>query len=317
MDEIFVGIDVSKDHLDVALRPGEQLLRFGNDEVGIAALVEQLAAQATTLVVLEATGGLEMAATAAMAAAGLPVVVANPRQVRDFAKATGRLAKTDRLDARVIAHFAEVVRPPVRPLPDAQTQELAALLTRRRQVVEMLVAEKNRLNRAPAKVRPAIGEHIAWLEGALEALDRELGDWVKGSPLWREKEDLLRSVPGVGPVLSVTLLAQLPELGRLSREKIAALVGVAPFNRDTGRLRGKRAVWGGRGKVRAVLYMAAVTASRCNPVIARFYARLIAAGKPVKVALTACMHKLLTILNAMAKSGTAWQPSRHAVVAAI
>jgi transposase len=317
MGELFVGIDVAKDHLDVALRPGEQLLRLGNDEAGIAALLDHLQAQSPALVVLEATGGLEMAAVVALAAVGLPVVVANPRQVRDFAKATGRLAKTDRLDARAIAHFAEVVRPPLRPLPDAQTQELAALLARRRQVVEMIVAEKNRLGRASAKVRPAISEHIAWLEGSLTELERELGDWIKGSPVWREKEDLLRSVPGVGPVLSVTLLARLPELGRLSREQIAALVGVAPFNRDTGRVRGKRVVWGGRGAVRAVLYMAAVTASRCNPVIARFYARLIAAGKPAKVALTACMHKLLTILNAMAKSGTPWQPSRYAVLGAV
>ncbi len=314
---VYVGIDVCKDHLDVALRPTEKTLRVGNDEEGIAALIEHLRAQDPALVVLEATGGLEMAAAAALTATGLPVVVANPRQVRDFAKAIGRLAKTDRLDALVIARFAEMVRPEVRPLPDPEVQELSALLARRRQVVEMIVAEKNRLGRAPQRIRPAILEHIAWLERSLEDLDRELAEWVKASAVWREKEDLLRSVPGVGPVLSTTLIAQLPELGRLNRQKIAALVGVAPFNRDTGHQRGKRAVWGGRASVRTVLYMATVAASRCNPVIAEFYRRLIAAGKPTKVALVACMRKLLTILNAMVKHGAVWQPFRPAVAVAV
>lgn len=314
---VYVGIDVCKDHLDVALRPTEKTLRVGNHEEGIAALIEHLRAQSPALVVLEATGGLEMAAAAALTAAGLPVVVANPRQVRDFAKAIGRLAKTDRLDALVIARFAEVVRPEVRPLPDPEVQELNALLTRRRQVVEMIVAEKNRLGRAPQRVRPAILEHIAWLERSQGDLDCELAQWVKASPVWREKEDLLRSVPGVGPVLSTTLMAQLPELGKLNRQKIAALVGVAPFNRDTGRQRGKRAVWGGRASVRTVLYMATVAASRCNPVIAEFYARLVAAGKPTKVALVACMRKFLTILNAMVRHGTVWQPFGHPVAAAV
>lgn len=316
-DELFVGIDVSRDYLDVAYRPGGQVTRFANDEPGLASLVEQLQGRSPRLVVLEATGGLETAAVAALAVAGLPVVVANPRKVREFARADGRLAKTDRLDAQVIAHFAQAMRPEVRPLPDAQTQELAALLGRRRQVVEMLVAEKNRLARAPARVKPSLREHIAWLEKELRQLDRELDAWVRQSPLWRQKEDLLRGVPGVGPVTSFTLLGQLPELGRLSRQKIAALVGVAPFNRDSGRLRGKRAVWGGRAAVRAVLYMAAVAATRCNPVIARFYAHLLAQGKPSKVALTACMHKLLTILNAMLKHNTPWQSSPREVVVTV
>lgn len=316
-EERFVGIDVSRDYLDVAVRPQDQTRRFANDEAGIGALVAYLAPQAPSRVVLEATGGLEMAAAAALGAVGLPVVIANPRQVRDFARAVGILAKTDRLDALAIARFAEVVKPEVRPLPDAQTQELAALLGRRRQVVEMIVAEKNRLGRAAPRVKPSIREHIAWLEQDLEGLDRELGEWVKGSPLWREKENLLRGVPGVGPVTSATLLGQLPELGSLSRQKIAALVGVAPFNRDSGRLRGKRAVWGGRAGVRAVLYMAAVAAARCNPVIARFYQHLVAEGKPAKVALTACMRKLLTILNAMLKHNAPWQASSCQEVAAV
>lgn len=315
--ELYVGIDVSKDHLDVAVRPGGQTSRFPNDESGISTLVAHLSPQAPSRVVMEATGGLEMGAAVALGAAGLPVVIANPRQVRDFARALGILAKTDRLDAMAIARFAEVVKPAVRALPDAQTQELSALLTRRRQVVEMITAEKNRLGRAAPRLGPSIREHIAWLEGDLAGLDAQLGDWVKGSPLWREKENLLRGVPGVGPVTSFTLLGQLPELGSLSRQKVAALVGVAPFNRDSGRLRGKRAVWGGRAGVRAVLYMAAVSAARCNPVISRFYGRLIGEGKPAKVALTACMRKLLTILNAMLKHNTPWQASPHKEVVAV
>jgi transposase len=315
--EHFVGIDVSRDYLDVAVRQQGQTSRFTNDEAGIGALLAYLVPLSPSRVVLEATGGLELGAAAALGAAGLPVVIANPRQVRDFSRAVGILAKTDRLDAMAIARFAEVVKPEVRPLPDAQTQELSALLGRRRQVVEMITAEKNRLGRAAPRVKPSIREHIVWLEKDLEGLDRELEEWVKGSPLWREKENLLRGVPGVGPVTSFTLLGQLPELGSLSRQKIAALVGVAPFNRDSGRLRGKRAVWGGRAGVRAVLYMAAVSAARCNPVIARFYQRLVAEGKPAKVALTACMRKLLTILNAMLKHNTPWQVSPRKEVVAV
>jgi transposase len=233
----------------------------------------------------------------------------NPHQVRDFAKATGRLAKTDRLDAQVLAHFAQAVRPVPHSLPDAQTQELTALLTRRRQVVEMLTAEKNRLRATRSEVvRQRVQDHIRWLEQELAGLDRDLDHTIRESPLWCEKDNLLRSVPGVGPVVSVTLLADLPELGTLSHHQIAALVGVAPLNRDSGRFRGKRMVWGGRGRVRAALYMAALSATRYNPIIKAFYHRLCGAGKARKVALTACMRKLLTILNAMLKHRQTWVP---------
>lgn len=241
-----------------------------------------------------------------MAAAGVPVVVVNPRQVRDFAKATGKLAKTDALDAQVLAHFAEVLRPALRPLPDAQTQALAALLARRRQLVEMLTAEKNRLSSAHTPVRTSLRTHIAWLERELSHTDRDLAHAIRESPVWREQDDLLQSVPGIGPVGTSTLLANLPELGTLTGKQIAALVGVAPLNRDSGTWRGKRTVWGGRAQVRAILYMSALTATRFNPVIRVFYQRLCAAGKAKKVALTACMRKLLIILNAMMKHRTRW-----------
>ena len=245
---------------------------------------------------------------AALTAASLPVAVVNPRQVRDFAKATGRLAKTDALDAQVLAHFAEAVRPEVRPLPDSETQELHSLTTRRNQVVAMLVAEKNRLGRANRAVRPRIQSHIQWLEQELSGLDDDLQKTLRRSPVWREKDDLLRSVPGVGQQLSLTLLSHLPELGTLDRKEIAALVGVAPMNRDSGTMRGRRTVSGGRARVRAVLYMGALVASRHNPGIRSFYQRLLASGKAKKLAITACMRKLLTILNAMAKSGQHWNP---------
>ena len=235
------------------------------------------------------------------------MVVVNPRQVRDFARATGRLAKTDALDAQVLAHFAQAVRPPVRPLRDADTQELLSLTTRRNQVMTMLVGEKNRLGSAIPAVRPRIQAHIAWLEQELADLDQGLRQTLRQSPVWREKDNLLRSVPGVGEQLSVTLLAHLPELGALDRKRIAALVGVAPINRDSGKMRGKRSIWGGRARVRAVLYMAALVGSRYNPVLRDLYQRLLTAGKPKKVALTACMRKLLTILNAMVKSGQPWR----------
>lgn len=303
---LYVGIDVSKATLDVAIRPIEQRWQVAHTEDGVHDLVLHLAGLHPSLVVLEATGGLETPLTGALAAAGLPVVVVNPRQVRDFAKATGKLAKTDAIDAHVLAHFAEAVRPTPRPLPDAQTQAIAALLARRRQMVAMLVTEKNRFRTASAPVRRRIQAHITWLEQELKDLDQDLGDTLRQSPLWREQEQLLRSVPGVGPVLSLTLLAQLPELGTLNRKQIAALVGVAPLNRDSGTLRGKRTVWGGRATVRAALYMGALVASRWNPVLRTFYQRLCAAGKPKKVALTACMRKMLTILNAMLKHRTPW-----------
>lgn len=309
---LYVGIDVSKAQLDVAVRSTCDGWKSPNNEDGVAQLVSCLKELSPSLVVLEATGGWELSVVAALAAAGLPTAVVNPRHVRDFAKATGKLAKTDRIDAQVLAHFAEAVHPTLRPLPDAQAQELAALLARRRQVIEMLTAEKNRWGMARSSVRPGIQEHITWLERTLADLDEHLGRTLRESPVWREKEELLRSVPGVGPVLSLTLLAELPELGALGRRQVAALVGVAPLNRDSGTLRGKRTVWGGRAPVRAALYMAALVATRFNPVIRAFYQRLCAAGKPKKVALTACMHKLLTILNAMLKHRTPWQANHAA-----
>jgi transposase len=271
------------------------------------ALVERLKGVRPTLVVLEATGGLQIPAVAALAAAGLRTVVVNPRQVRQFAGATGRLAKTDAIDAQVLAQFGEAVRPEVRPLPDAATQELSALVNRRRQLIEMLTAEKNRLRLATKKVRPNIEAHICWLEGELLDLEGGLGDVIRSSPVWREQDNLLRSVPGVGPVLSSVLLADLPELGKLGRKEVAALVGVAPLNRDSGLFRGRRQVWGGRSHVRTALYMAALVATRHNPVIKSFYQRLLSGGKPKKVALTACMRKLLTILNAMMRHQAPWE----------
>ncbi len=304
----FVGIDVAKATLDVAVRPAGEPWSTANDDAGIAALVARLRPLAPALIVLEATGGFETAVVAAVAAAGLAVVVANPRQVRDFARATGQLAKTDALDAQILALFAERVRPEPRPLPDEAVRSLDALLTRRRQLLEMKTAEQNRLGFvAAAAVRRDITQHIHWLERRLRDVDGDLEQAVRGSPVWRLKEDLLRSVPGVGPVVSRTLLGELPELGTLTRQQIAALVGVAPRARDSGTLRGKRIVWGGRASVRAALYMGALVATRYNPAIRAFYTRLRAAGKPAKVALVACMRKLLTILNAILRTGTPWR----------
>jgi transposase len=305
---IFVGIDVSKMQLDVAIRPGGRC-SVSNDEAGIAQWLDQMKAVHPTLIVLEATGGYEMPVTGALAAAALPVVVVNPRHVRDFAKATGTLAKTDALDAQTLAHFAEVIQPAPRPLPDAQTHALAALVARRRQLVDMLTAEKNRLRQASTQIRSSLHAHITWLERAIQEADTDVAETIRHSPLWREKDELLRSAPGVGPVFSTTMLATVPELGTLTHKQISALVGVAPFSRDSGLLRGKRMIWGGRAQARAVLYMGTIVATRFNPVIRAFYQRLCAAGKPKKVALTACMRKLLIILNAMVKSGTPW---RHA-----
>ena len=306
-EETYVGIDVAKAQVDVAIRPADDRWRVSHDEAGIRQLVSRLKTLEPVMVLLEASGGLELPLVAALAAEAVPVVVVNPRQVRDFAKATGKLAKTDSLDAAVLAHFAEVVRPPVRPLRDAETQALNSLAARRHQVMTMLVSEKNRLSSATVAVRPRIEAHIAWLEGELDDLDEGLRQTLRQSPVWREKDDLLRSVPGVGERLSMTLLAYLPELGTLDRRQVAALVGVAPFNRDSGTLRGKRTVWGGRARVRATLYMGALVASRHNPVIRDFYRRLLAAGKPKKLALTACMRKLLVILNSMLKHGLPWR----------
>lgn len=306
---VFCGIDVSKKRLDVELLPSKEFFSVSNDVPGIELLVSRLREHNPTLTVLEATGGFETAAVAALMHGGLQVVVANPRQVRDFARATGQLAKTDRIDAHMLALFAERVRPEVRELADEQTQLLDALLTRRRQIIEMLTAEKNRRGFAPSPLKKSIEEHIRWLKRKLGAVDKDIERMIQSSSVWRAKEDLLRSVPGVGPVLSRTLIGELPELGKLSRKEIAALVGVAPLARDSGTMRGRRMVWGGRASVRAALYMSAMVASRRNPVIHEFYHRLRAAGKPPKVALTACMRKLLTILNAMARTQTPWDPT--------
>jgi len=307
---MFVGIDVAKAELVVSVVPSMARFTVANDERGVRALVERLRLIAPQLIVLEATGGYEWLGVAALAAATLPVVVVNPRQVRDFAKATGQLAKTDRIDADILARFADVVRPDVRPIADAEAHELEALLTRRRQLLEMLQAERNRVGQVfgtgKTRVRQSLQSHIAFLERALQAAETELEALVKASPAWREREELLRTVPGVGPVLSRTLLADLPELGQLSRRAIAKLVGVAPLSRDSGTLRGRRFVQGGRATVRAVLYMAALVATKRNAVIRAFYQRLLAAGKPKKLALVACMRKLLTILNTMARTKTSW-----------
>jgi transposase len=304
---IVVGIDVAQAELVIAIRPTDERWTLANDDAGITVLVRRLRTLPPTLIVLEATGGYERAAVAALATAGLPVVVANPRQVRDFARGTGQLAKTDQVDAALLALFAERVQPEPRPLPDAATQALEALLARRRQLLDMLTAERNRLAHAVPAVARDLRRHIRWLEHRLQDLDRDLDDQIQRSPVWRTKDDLLQSAPGVGPVVSRTLLGALPELGTLTHKQIAALVGVAPFPRDSGTRRGHRRVAGGRAPVRAALYMGALVASRYNPIIRAFYQRLVAAGKPKKVALTACMHKLLTILNAMVRSNSVWR----------
>lgn len=306
--DIVVGIDVSKAVLDVKAIPVNQAWRVANDPAGIGELVQVLTRLAPVLLILEATGGLELPVATALSVAGLPVAIINPRQARDFAKAVGRLAKTDRIDADLLARFGQTLRPAVRPLKAETAQHLSALLARRRQVVAMLSAEKNRLASAsnPA-VRGDLQSHIQWLEKRLDERDKDLDQAVRNTPLWRVQENLLRSVPGIGPVASRTLLANLPELGALNRKRIAALVGVAPFNRDSGTRRGKRCVWGGRAQVRCVLYMASLAAVRHNPVIKAFYERLTHAGKVPKVALTACMRKVLTILNAMVKHNVPWR----------
>lgn len=303
---VFVGIDVSKKELEVAERPTGQHAVFSNDESGVASMVAFVMSFSPSLIILEATGGLEIRAVGALAVKGCPVVVVNPRQVRDFAKATGRLAKTDSIDAQVLAHFAEAVRPDVRPLKGAEAQMLDAMSTRRRQLVEMLTAEKNRLFASPLCVREDIEVSIRWLESRLSKLNEDIDQFIKGSPLWREKDNILQSAPGVGPVLSMTILSDLPELGTLNRKEIAALVGVAPLNRDSGMFKGRRSIWGGRSCVRSVLYMGALSAIRFNPVIKKFYERLKEAGKCHKVAITACMRKLLVILNAMVRQSRCW-----------
>lgn len=309
-DNTFVGIDVSNNWLDVATRPATRQFRFANDDSGIAELISMLSELSVALLVVEATGGLESPVVAVLSVEGIPVAVINPRQARDFAKATGKLAKTDAIDASVLAHFAEAVRPKVRPLADEKAQELNALVARRQQIVGMLTAERNRLKKAMKPVQRHIKAHIAFLEEELDSVDTQLKEAIKKSPLWKEKENLLKSVPGIGPVVSATLISGLPELGTLDRKQISALVGVAPLNRDSGAYRGKRTIWGGRKTVRHALYMAALVASKSNPVIRNFYERLVGAGKAKKVALTACMRKLLTMINSMVKYGTSWGEHR-------
>lgn len=305
-----VGIDVAKVELVVSEGAAGACWTSRNDEAGVRELTKRLAAATPELIVLEATGGYELLCVTALVAAGLPVVVVNPRQVRDFAKATGQLAKTDRIDAGLLALFGERVRPAIRALPDEQARDLEALVTRRRQLLEMRHAEHNRLGqvigRAKKPVRDSLKKHIAYLDRELAITDTELGTMIRESPVWRERDDLLQSVPGIGPVVSRTLLAELPELGQLNRRAIAKLVGVAPLNCDSGTWRGQRLVHGGRATVRAALYMAALVGARCNPIIAAFYQRLVAAGKPKKLALVACMRKLLTILNDMLRTGRPW-----------
>ena len=296
-ESIFIGIDVAKEKMDIAVRPSDRTWSTSYDDDDVEVLVGQLQELSPTAVILEATGGIELPLVAALAAASLPVEVVNPRQVRDFAKSTGQLAKTDRLDARVLAHFGEAVRPSIRPLRDVDTQILSAVLARRRQASSIITAEKNRLSRAIHGVSPRIQAHISWLEQEQDDLDDNLRRTVRNRSVWREKDQLLRSVPGAGNQVSTTLLDDLPELGTLGRKQIAALVGVALFSRDSGPHRGKRTVWGGRARVRGALYMGALVVSRWNPVIRDFYQRLLAAGKPKKLSLTACMRKLLTILN--------------------
>jgi len=302
-----VGIDVSKDWLDVAL--GAESLRVANEAAGVSGLIERLKAQSVGLVVMEATGGYETQAASAIAAAGLRLAVVNPRQVRDFAKATGRLAKNDRVDAQVIAAFGQAVEPEIVRLPDEQARELQGLLLRRSQLVAMRVQESNRLALMQGVMRKQIKSHIAWLDRAIDELNIDLTARLRKSPVWREKDGLLQSMKGIGPITSGILMTSLPELGQLNRRSIAALVGIAPFNRDSGAFRGRRVIWGGRAHVRHVLYMAAIAAVRSNPVIKPFYEQLIARGKPHKVAMVACMRKMLTILNAMVRSNTPWTSS--------
>ena len=310
----WIGIDISKAELDVAVRPGGVRWQAHHDAAGIDALVERCVALAPQRIVVEATGGFEIGVAAALAAQHLPVVVVNPRQVRDFARATGQLAKTDRLDAAILAHFGEAIQPDVRPLPDATARALSLLVARRRQLQEMLIAEQHRLlsaavQDAPVPLRDELGDHIAWLRRRLDQMNDDLNQQIRSSPVWREREDLLRTIGGIGPIVSATLLSHLPELGQLDRKAIAKLVGVAPLNRDSGSVKGVRHIWGGRAQVRTVLYMAALVATRHNPQIRTFYQRLLAAGKPAKVALVACMRKLLLICNAVLRSHTSWSPA--------
>jgi transposase len=306
MSKEFVGVDISKDTLDIATYTREKIWSAPNSEAGINHLIEELGELGSLLVVMEATGGYETNLAYALNKSGIPCAIVNPREVRDFARATKKLAKTDAIDSRVLARFAALIQPDPRPLSDEQTQELEAVIARRRQVIEMLTTEKNRLHQAQKTVRGAIKAHIDYLEKELNHIDSDLQGRIKESPIKHEKYNLLQSVPGVGPNLSSTLVIELPELGNLNRRQIAALVGVAPLNRDSGNMRGKRSTWGGRSQVRAALYMSTLVATRFNPIISQFYAQLCARGKAKKVALVACMRKLLSILNSMLKHHVPW-----------
>jgi transposase len=311
--DVVVGIDVSKAQLDTAFGAEAEVVGLANDAAGISQLLERLKALRPSLVVMEASGGYETAAATAIAAAGWRLAVVNPRQVRDFARATGRLAKTDRIDARILSVFGKAIEPQVTSLPDEEAQALQALLLRRQQLVTMRGQESQRLERAQSVMRKNIKKHIDWLDQEIDKLDVDLTAGLRKSPAWRAKDELLRSFKGVGRITSGTLLVALPELGRLDRRKIAALVGLAPFNRDSGAMRGRRSIYGGRARIRTLLYMAATTAIRCNPVIRAFYERLKSRGKPHKVALVACMRKMLTILNAMVRESTPWTPETKPV----
>ena len=305
--EIFVGVDVSKARLDISIGGSTEYWQISNDEKGFVELIERLRGLHPTLIVLEATGGLELPFVAEILSAGLPIAVVNPKRIRDFARSVGQLAKTDKLDARIIAQFAQAVRPEVRHLRTEEEEHLTALLTRRMQLIEMLTAEKNRSHSIRKVMRGVLQCHIEWLQDDLKKLDQAIAEYIKQSPIWGEKEKVLRSVPGIGPVTGATMLANLPELGTLNRQQIAALVGVAPVNKDSGRKRGRRRVFGGRAVVRRTLYMAALSATKCNPKIKLFYENLICRGKENKVALTACMRKLLVILNVMVKNNEVWR----------
>lgn len=305
--EAYVGIDVSKQQLDVVTLPGGEWQSFRNDEEGIALLREQMLGLRPKLIVLEATGKYERAAAVALAVAGLPVAVVNPRQVRDFAKAMGKLAKTDRVDAGIIAQFGERLRPEARGVPEKEVRELDALITRRAQLKEMITSEKNRMGIASRAVKPAIQAHVRWMEAQLEEIDGELERVIENSPVWRAKEDLLTSVPGIGVGTARTLIAKLPELGQVTSRQAAALVGVAPFANDSGKQKGQRRIWGGRASVRSALYMATLTAIRWNPVIRAHYEQLRARGKLFKVAMVACMRKLLLLLDAMVRKNEHWR----------
>lgn len=305
--ETYAGIDVSKDHLDLAILPSREKGQYSNDEGGISKLIARLKKLSPELVVLEPTGGFEALVSASISAEGIAVAIVNARQIKEYARATGKMAKTDKLDAQVMAEFAAAIKPPVRPLRNEEEEEIKTMVSRRRQLLEILTAEKNRLAIARKPLKPGIQAHIEWLKKELEGLDRDIRHLIENCPVWRVKDDLLQSIPGVGKVLSATILAELPELGKLNRRKVAALVGVAPFNRDSGRLKGKRSVWGGRASVRTVLYMATLACTRYNPIIRNFYLGLVQRGKAKKVALVACMRRLLTIMNAILRKNQAWQ----------